>query len=284
MSTNFEFDYESIARFCNEFGVTIDYTLEQSQNLKAPGKTKLMVDQLEGLAKQICGDVACQKEFIEKRSASFHPVSMSLFVVNDALWKIMARKDDHPDKMLPMTTIPWFFWESDAESRKTPLGVRRLEDPDKPLKIDIDGDILTISGNGGDFCGLLEGRIADRQTRIRPLFIPGSTGPKKNVAKYESQYVSIKIDTSSTHMALYPVPEKEFDYIFSEHPRVFYDHGIVLSTEGENVKLKVGNRKETALLGKAMIFIGKPFKDSEMSDQILSFHVWLSILKQLPFL
>jgi len=283
MSTNVEIDSESIANFCNMFGVSIDYTPEQAHKLKTHGRTHLLVDQLEILAQQICTDDACRKEFIETRSTSFHPVSMTLFVVNDALWKIMDRKDDHPDKMLPMTTIPWFYWEREAESRETPLGVRRLEDPDKPLKIDVDGNILKISGNGGDFSGILEGRIVDSRRGIRPLFIPGSPGSKKNMAKYESEFIEIKIDISSTKMVLYPVPEKEFDYIYSEHPRVFYDHGILLSTDGENTKLKVGSRKENTLRGKVRIFIGKAFKESEKSEDILTFHVWLSMLKQLSF-
>jgi hypothetical protein len=283
MSTNFEIDSESIASFCNKFGVSIDYTLVQSQNLKTQGKTKLLVDQLENLAEQICADSVCTKEFIEKRSTDFHPVSMSLFVINDALWKIMARKEEHPERMLPMTTIPWFYWEKEAESRKTPFGVRRLEDPGNPLKIDVDGDVLEISGNGGDFCGVLEGRIVDKNKGVRPLFIPGSTGPKKNVAKYESEYVQIKFDISSALMDLYPVPDKELDYIFSEHPRVFHDHGILIKADGENVRLKVSNRKETTLRGKVMIFIGKDFREVENSDEILTFHVWLSLLKQLPF-
>lgn len=115
------------------------------------------------------------------------------------------------------------------------------------------------------------------------MFIPGSTGPKKNVPKYESEYVQIKVDTSTTQIVLYPIPQKEFDYIFSEHPKVFHDHGILLSTDGENVRLKIGSRKENILRGKVMIFIGKDFNETENSDKILTFHVWLSMLKQLSF-
>jgi hypothetical protein len=283
MSAKVQIDSEIIERFCNKFGVTIDYTPEQSENLKTQGKTQLLVDQLNKIAEQICANSDCLKEFIEKKTAGFHPVSMSLFVINDALWKIMARKDEHPERMLPMTTIPWFYWDKEAVGRKTPFGVRRLENPDKPLKILVDDDVLEISGNGGDFCGVLEGRIVDKRMGIRPMFIPGSAGPKMKVARYVSEDVQVRIAISSVQMTLYPIPEKDLDYIFSEHPRVFYEHGILITTDGDNVKLKVGSRKENSLHGKVMIFIGKAFEDSEISDESLTFHVWLSMLKQLPF-
>lgn len=284
MSTKFEFDNESIESFCNAYGVTIDYTLEQSQNLKAQGKTSLLVEQIENIANQICTDTDCLREFVEQKSRDFHPVSMSLFVLNDELWKIMSRKHEHPEKMLPMTTIPWFYWEKEAEGRKTPSGVLRNEDLKRPLTIKLQGNTLKLSGNGGDFCGILEGRIVDRRKGIRPLFIPGSTGPKKNVAKYESEYVQVAIDLSSVQMSLYPIPEKELDYIYSEHPRVFYNHGILITTEGEHVVLKVGKRRETTLRGVVLIFIGKDFEESEDVISLLSYHVWLSMLSRTPFL
>ena len=144
MSTNIEIDSESLAKFCDEFGVRINYTLEQSQNLRTQGKTKLSVDQVENIAQQICVDTDCLAKFIEQKSVAFQPVSMSLFVINDALWKIMGKKDDHPDKMLPMSTIPWFYWEKEAEDRKTPFGVRRLEVSDKPLPLCLYSSLLNL--------------------------------------------------------------------------------------------------------------------------------------------
>ena len=284
MSTKFEINNESIESFCNEYGVTIDYTLEQSQNLRAQGKTSLLVEQIENIVDQICTDSECLREFVEQKSKEFHPVAMSLFVLNDDLWKIMSKKHEHPEKMLPMTTIPWFYWEKEAEGRKTPSGVLRKEDPNRPLTINLKGNTLNLSGNGGDFCGVLEGRIVDRAKGVRPLFIPGSVGPKKNVANYESEYVQVTIDLSSVQMCLYPIPEKELDFIYSEHPKVFYNHGILITTEGENVVLKVGKRRETTLRGVVLIFIGKDYEESEDEICLLSFHVWLSMLSRTPFL
>lgn len=284
MSTKIEFDIESIESFCNEFGVTIEYTLGQTQNLRTQGKTSLLVEQVESMANQICTDSECLSEFLEKKAEELHPIAMSLFVLNEDLWKIMSRKHEHPEKMLPMTTIPWFYWESGAEGRKTPSGVLKKEDPNRPLSVKLGGNSLRISGNGGDFCGILEGRIVDRHKGVRPLIVPGSTGPKKNVAKYESEFVEITVDLSSVQMHLYPIPEKELDYIFSEHPRVFHHHGILITTEGNHVLLKVGKRRETTLRGVVLIFIGKNFEESHDTARQLSFHVWLSMLNKTPFL
>ncbi|MHA2397010.1 MAG: hypothetical protein ACXAC0_09925, partial [Candidatus Thorarchaeota archaeon] len=224
------------------------------------------------------------EEFIEARSEDFHPVALSLYVLNDDLWKIMNRKHENPEKMLPMTTIPWFFWEKEAEGRKNPSGVQRLDDPKHTFGIKVDGGNLKISGKGGDFAGLLEGRIVDRYKGVRPLFIPGDIGPKKNVANYESQLVEIRFNIHSSEPKLYPVPTKELDYAYSEHPRVFYEHGIQINMNGDDVNLKIGKRRETTLRGKVIIFIGKDFNETPNSEKILMFHIWLVSLHRISFL
>lgn len=283
MSTRYEFSEEAIQNFCNQYGFTIDLTAEQTGKLTDFGKTTLLVEQISGLTDQMCPDVASLKEFIELRSKDFHPVALSLYILNDNLWKIMARKHEHPEKMLPMTTIPWFFWKKEAEGRKNPSGVLRLDDPKHTFGIKIDDGILKISGNGGDFAGLLEGRIVDPYKGIRPIFIPGDTGPKKYVANYESQLIQIRINVHSSKPKLYPVPLKELDYAYSEHPRVFYQHGIQINMNGEDVNLKVGKRRETTLRGKVIVFIGKDFNDTPDSEDILMFHVWLEALHRTSF-
>ncbi len=284
MSTRHEFSKKAIKTFCNQNGVTLNLNAEQTSKLTVDGKTPLLFDQITDIADQLCPDDDSRKKFIEERSTELHPVSLSLYVLNDDLWKIMSRKHEHPEKMLPMTTIPWFYWEKEAEGRKNPSGVIRKEDSGRPLTIKFEEEVLKISGNGGDFCGLIEGRIVDRYKGIRPLIIPGSTGPKKIVANYESQFIQISINIKSSETRLYPVPEKELDYIYSEHPRVFFDNGIQITLDGEDVVLKIGKRKETKLRGKVVIFIGKDFEDIDESVNLLMFHVWLSMLNRSPFL
>jgi len=284
MSTRHEFSEETIQNFCDKYGVTINLTSEQLSKLADDGKTPLLLDQIKDVTDQLVPDDMNLKKFIQERISELHPISLSLYVLNDSLWKIMSRKNEHTEKMLPMTTIPWFYWEQEAESRKNPFGIRRKEDSDRPLTIKIEKEFLTISGNGGDFCGLLEGRLVDRYKGVRPIFIPASTGPTKTVANYELEFIQIRINTQSIENRLYPVPEKELDYIYSEHPEVFYNHGIQIVADGEDVTLKISNRKETKLRGKVLIFIGKEFKQEDESSDLLMFHVCLSILNRSPFL
>ena len=284
MSTSYEFSNEAIQNFCNQHGITINLTAEQNERLTDFGKTPLLVDQISNVVNQLCPDEESLKKFIEQRSTEFDPIAVSLYVLNDDLWKIMSRKHEHPEKMLPMTTIPWFYWEKDEEGRKNPLGVKKTINPKHPLITKLDKGVLKLSGKGGDFAGLLEGRIVDPYTGIRPIFIPGSAGPKKPVAKYDSQMVQVKINIHSSKTKLYPIPMKELDYIYSENPRVFYDHGIQIEIDGGDVNLKVGKRRETTLRGKVIVFIGKDFEEMPNSDQMLMFHAWLAALNKAPFL
>ncbi|MBY8996264.1 MAG: hypothetical protein KGD60_00935 [Candidatus Thorarchaeota archaeon] len=284
MPARYEFSQEAIQNFSNQYGIAINLTSEQKEKLADIGKTSLLVEQISSIADQLCPDDVSLKDFIEQGLADLHPVALTLYVLNDDLWKIMSRKHEHPEKMLPMTTIPWFCWEEKAEGRKNPTGVKSIDDPNRPFTTKIEDGVLKISGKGGDFAGLLEGRIVNPYKGIRPLFIPGSTGPKKAVANYESQLIQIAINIAPSKMKLYPAPVKELDYVFSEKPRVFYDHGIQINVDGEEVNLKVGKRREITLRGKVMIFIGKDFEETPDSDKILMFHAWLAVLNRTPFL
>jgi hypothetical protein len=283
MSTRHKFSKATIQNFCNQHGTTINLTAEQTGKLTDFGKTALLVEQIADLAEQMCPYVDSQKRFIEEKAEGFHPMALSLYVLNETLWKIMSQKNERPESMLPMTTIPWFYWEKEAEGRGNPAGVRRVSDSARPLTVKFQNNTLLIKGGGGDFCGLLEGRIVDKHQGVRPLFIPGSTGPKKTVPNYEAQNIEIKIDMRSSESELYPSPIKELDYFFSEHPRVFYEHGIQINAEGETINLKVGKRRETTLRGKVNIFIGKDFAEIPDSGDVLMFHVWLHILNELIF-
>ncbi len=284
MSTRHEFSKEAIQDFCDQYGVTITYSKEQTSKITDGGCTPLLISQISDIADQLCADETSLKKFIEEITTKVHPISLSLYVLNDDLWKIMTRKHELPDKMLPMITIPWFYWEKEAEERTNPTGVRRKEDSAHPLTINIEKGSLKISGNGGDFCGLLEGRIVDRFKGGRSIIIPASTGPKKTVPNYEAQFIQINININSSETLLYPIPKKELDYNFSEHPKVFYNHGVQIIADGKDVVLKVGNRRNTELRGKVLIFIGKDFEQNNDSSNLLLFHVWLSILNKSPYL
>jgi len=284
MSTRYEFSQKEIQEFCDLYGVTIDLTVEQRSTLNDGDRSPLLLEQITSLANQICSDDRSAKEFIEEKSTEFNPISLTLFVLNEALWKIMTRRPEHSEKMLPMTTIPWFYYERSAEDKSNPLGARRHDNPKHPLTIKIDEDMFSIDGVGGDFCGLLEGRFVDKQNQGRSIIIPGSTGIRKIVPNYESQKIRINIKKGSAETILYPSPNKKLDYNFSEHPKIFYDHGMGITADGKDVYLQVGNRKNNHLLGEVMIFIGKDFDTMGESTDILLFHVWLSLLSKGLFL
>jgi hypothetical protein len=284
MSTRYEFDNESIADFCNNNDVTITFNPDQLDNLGMKGKTTLLVEQLSDVANQLYPEEDALRNFIMEKSDAFHPISFSLYVQNDALWDIMKRKSDRSDKMLPMTTIPWFYWEKEAVGKKNPAGVRSRSFPRDPLIVEFEDDTLVIKGRGGDFYGFLEGRLVDKRHGIRPLVIPGGSGPKNEVPNYKSEYIQVKISRNSAQSILYPYPIDELDYAFSEHPRAFYNHGMQIDCEGINVNLKAGARRETSLHGKTTILIGKNIKETEDTDNTIMFHVWLVALQKAFFL
>ncbi len=284
MSTNYEFDNEAIESFCNNHGVTLPLTSEQLDSLSLNGRTPLLVEQISNVADQLCPDEESLRIFIEQGAAKFHPISLSLYVINDDLWRIMSRRQEHHDKMLPMTTIPCFYWDREAKGKHNPAGVRRISYPESPILVNLSNDKLHIAGRGGDFCGLLEGRIVNSQQGIRPIIVPGSPGPRETVPKYESEKIQIGVNIHSSKIQLYPRPIKELDYFFSEHPRAFYEHGIQIDTNGEYVTLRVGRRRETTLRGQVILLIGKDFKDETDTDKIIMFHVWLTVMSRIPFL
>ena len=162
MSTRYEFSQKEIQDFCDLYGVTIDLTVEQRSKLNDGDVSPLSLEQISSLTNQICPDDNSVKKFIEEKSIEFNPISLTLFVLNEALWKIMTRRPEHSEKMLPMTTMPWFYWEGSAEDKSNPLGARRHDNPKNPLTIKIDEGMFSINGGGGDFCGLIEGRYVDK--------------------------------------------------------------------------------------------------------------------------
>ncbi len=94
MSTRHDFSRKAIQNFCNQYGITINLTAEQTSKLTDDGKTPLLFEQITEIADQLCPDGVSQKKFIEERLTEFHPVSLSLYVLNDDLWKIMSRKHE----------------------------------------------------------------------------------------------------------------------------------------------------------------------------------------------
>ena len=278
VSTHCDFTREAIESFERKQMIEVPLTPKQRIDMDDSGKTKLQHSQLVQLVRELLAGGDSLPDIIERLHPRKPGVCMSLFVINDDTWKLMAKKEKNPERMLPMTTIPWFLWEEKAESPSNPWGVTRLGPSDGNVRIDPKKFLLIISGNGGDFSGIVEGRITQteysRWRAVAPEF-PGQTRP---VPHYESLPVAVSVSIAQLEADIYPRPQKELDYTFCESPRAYFEHGLLLRTDGSNVRLCVGNRRESQLRGEIRIFIGGPSPDAEARDDLLTHHVWLNSL------
>jgi hypothetical protein len=278
VSTHCDFTREAIESFEREQMIEVPLTPEQRIDIDDRGKTKLHHSQLVQLVQVILARGDSLPDIIER----FHPrepgVCMSLFVINDDTWKLMEKKEKNPERMLPMTTIPWFLWEEKAESPSNPCGVTRFGPSDGKIRVDSKNSLLVISGNGGDFSGIVEGRITQTEYSRWRAVASEFPGHMKPVPRYESQSVAVSISIDQLDADMYPRPQKELDYTFCETPRAYFEHGLLLRTDGSNVRLRIGNRRESQLRGEVRIFIGGSDSGTEASDDLLTRHVWLNTL------
>ncbi|RDE14497.1 MAG: hypothetical protein C4K47_03955 [Candidatus Thorarchaeota archaeon] len=279
-STKYAFDLEEIERFQTKMGVKIDLDREQVAALEDGSRTTLQIGQIGEIVRSLCTTPKSLFRFVESGAAELQPISLSLFVLNEDTWRLMQKKKDHKTNMLPMLTVPWFRWEPAAKTKMNPLGIRRDTHGTFGVSMLEDKSRIVFTGNGGDFAGLIEGRVVRRLIGLRPMFLPGTIGEREKVPHYESQLLRITIDSSESDCALYPIPDKKFDFRFSESPKVFHEHGLRIDCVNDSVHLQVGTRAETALRGETKILIGRSPIPAENSASTLAFHVWLSAVEQ----
>lgn len=276
MSTKFSFPFVAIHEFEQRNAVSFQLTKEQMISGEEKGSTKLTKDQLLSVAAQINVGTSLDS-FVQENADNFNPLSVTLFVFNDAVWKLMDKKEESKDTMLPMATIPGFFWKLAELSQGNRLGVRR-DDYHKSSCIFKPNHSLSLMGSGGDFCGIIEAQLADYKPDARPVIAPHLPGPTNPVPKYEAQDIGVSIDLSNISTEIYTNPQKRMDYTFSEHPKIFYEHGIAIVTDGQNVTLRVGGRKPQNLYGDVWVLFGKRWKPESNPVDIIHFHVWLNAL------
>ena len=89
----------------DQFKIELGLTSNQATALENNQPILLTEEQLDFLIDQI---VALDDfdNFLTKFIHSVLPISLSLFVINERLWKMMERKSWDNDKMLAMSTIP----------------------------------------------------------------------------------------------------------------------------------------------------------------------------------
>ncbi len=261
------------------FESSIIISEEQARDLDSAGRTKLWHSQLSDFIDSICSDSKALASLIEEHHPTSPDVAMSLFVINNATWKLMEKKEIAPDRMLPMVTIPWFYWKQKAVSRDNPFGVVRDELLESRITLDLDRNLLIIRGMGGDFNGIVEGRLTKLSISPMRAIAPEFPGTKDPVPFYKQENIEVKIGLRSARVELYPDPLKELDYSFSESPKVFYTHGILIETDGKNVILQVGNRRASKLRGTTRIYLGRKH-EKNTRDQLV-YHVWLTALHKI---
>ncbi|MGY5874713.1 MAG: hypothetical protein RTU30_03110 [Candidatus Thorarchaeota archaeon] len=275
MQTRHLFSADKIRDFEKEYDLKVNLSISQTKALEVSNQTHLTFEQLDDIITSL------PDMFIEETLGKIQPISVSLFVENDALWEIMKRKTDYPDKMLPMATIPWFYWDSDAISSQNPTGVVRRAYND--IDIRVTQSQIVIQGTGGNFCGLVDNRIVDPDARSVPIIVPKWGGKKHLVPNYECENLRISINRQSAKTSLYPVPYPDFDYRYSESPKVINMHGMEIECPGDNIKLKVSSGRNLQMNGRAQLVFGKqlPEQDDDSPKNDLVYHVWLRFLERL---
>ncbi len=281
MLSRYAFSKQAIEQFEIKYNIPIVLSLDQSSMIEDKGKTQLSIDQLRGAAEGLAGSKSLD-EFVIEYSKKHPTFSVSLYVYNDALWKMMKKKSKNPEMMLPMITIPYFYWNTSAVNPKNPTGACR--DTEHLVEAIVEqNDYFVIRGTGGDFCGVLESRVVALKRAARPILAPTIPGPIEHVPKYEAQMVEVKLSFGNIRKNLNPNPDDRADYSFSEHPRVFYEHGFALNLDGGSVNLRVGKRKSTKLSGEVVVYIGKKFQSMNETEEVIAFHSWLVALYDLIF-
>lgn len=276
MSTKYLFRQEDLEQFEQIHGQQFGLSKEQNEMLGNKGGTTLTKQQLCRMSENLAGNQTTP-EFVNNLASRFQPLSMSLFVFNKSLWKLMEKKPESLNTMLPIATIPRFYWKESAITPMNPHGVKR--DVNSNLNLDIEPNkSISLIGLGGEFCGILEGQLIDQEIEPRPILSPTLPGSKKMVPKYDSQDIKIRLQFGKLKANLYPNPSELIDYTFSEHPRVFYEHGFSVSSEGLQIQLGVGNKKVQPLHGDIILLLGKRWESDAPGHKILFYHVWLNAL------
>ena len=274
MSTRYSFTEEIIKDFEMEYDTRVmDLTTGPSIDNKT-GSVRITNQQMHQISERLreSGNV---NDILENLHPRLPSVSISLFVVNDATWKLMEKKDESNDCMLPMSTIPWFYWDETSQNK---WGAKRHAISESDIHVDAGKKKLTISGEGGDFCGIVSRSVLTQRFSPWRIIIPDLPSSSKKVPNYESAKIVLQVDYKDAKCTLYPHPRKDFDYTFSENPKIFYYHGLELTFDGKASILKVGRRRETNLSGQVTLLLGRPTQSIEHKASILSYHIWLNEL------
>lgn len=257
----------------DEFQIELGLTNDQGTALDSDQPILLTEEQIDFILDQMVV-LDGMDEFLVKHSQSILPLSLSLFVINDKLWKIMERKSWDPDKMLAMSTIPLCAWDKKSEKTSNVKAVKRWTVHPSTFILSLEKTpSIKIRGDGGDFSGFID----QSHLTARKFGVPES---RKTIPNYIIEKLDIEIVFNKATIETYPSPRDDLDYDYSDHARVFYEHGFAISIPGENVTLKVGKRKSTKMLGDVYFLIGRRVNDEDDPLQSLMLDIWLRALQR----
>ncbi|MBN2229175.1 MAG: hypothetical protein JW779_06235 [Candidatus Thorarchaeota archaeon] len=260
-------------KLVDEFDIDFRLTDKQSVALDNNDEVIISNEQLENIIDQliVIGGI---DDFLKKNVNALLPVSVSLFVVNDRLWKMMERKIWEPEKMLAMSTIPLCTWDQSSEKISNPKGIKRWEVQPNNVVVSFDDCVrLMIEGEGGDFSGFIE----QSQLTMRKWGLPDTRRLIPNYA-FESLYIDVLLNRAE--LITHPEPIGNLDYDFSDQARVFYEHGFLVRLPGEDVTLKVGKRKPTKMLGDVYLLVGSRVTPNDEPYLGLLVDIWLGVLER----
>jgi hypothetical protein len=255
--------YEQLTQ---KFELEIPFSSDQEDLFRSEKRVSLSPEQMDGLVDQISSRYGTSA-FLMQNVTKIPPVGMSLFVLNNDLWKMMERKPWEEDKMLAMSTIPFCFWEQKEESTSNPKAVKRWDLGSSEMVFRSKPLSLSIAGNGGDFCGFIE----QRMITSRRFGLPES---KKLIPNYKFKSLEVTADLSKADMQVHPLPMENLDYDFSMSAKEFHNHGVQIAIPGKYVTLNVEKRKPAKLKGEVHILIAAAFNDENEHFRALVADVW----------
>ena len=272
MQIHHEFDQNAIDYFSKITGHRFDLTNEQILNLSDSGVTELVPQQMSDTVELLSPTQSLKEKFVINNFSEIGPVSFSLFLTNPDLWKMMEKKAEHKERMYPMMTVPWFYWARENVTRQNPFGVVRHELNDLRLSPFDSEKRFVFSGRAGNFCGLIESEIEEYRSKSRPIIIPSLPEKSTIIPNYEFTKFRVYLNLENITTKLYPEPKIEFDYSFSESPKLFYNQGLLIQSEGQAIRLSIGGISSLLRGDASLYFCCNPYQNPE---RVLLAHVWL---------
>lgn len=273
MTMKTKYSSKAYAEVVEKFNLVLDLEPEQSAAFDEGKGIILSENQIDIMINQLSTQDGIDS-FVRTTCTALQPLSFSLFVINDRLWNMMKRKTWDQEKMLAMATIPLCTWDQKHETMHNPKGIKRW--PIKPNSLEISFEpkaVMRIQGEGGDFSGFIE----QSHLTMKKWGIPDT---RKLLPNYV--FESLRIETKLDHAVLeiHPAPRDELDYDFSDHARVFFEHGFLIHAPGKDVTLQVGKRKPTQMAGDVLLLAGKRFGKGDDSNQELLVDIWLKTFEK----